>query len=121
MGPRPKNLLRQVSEWATQEEFLEIAIAVSEERNWIDGPICDSPRDLLEAHGLLADDSYHELDSTHPAVDNVVKILKECPSWGEFFGAVLASFHLFTKEDQETIRPAMMEVAKHIAENGCDH
>lgn len=116
------SLIRSCRKWAKGELFADICQLVAEESEFVDGQVCKTPNDLLNAFGLREEED-EEMNGTKGLDDIavIVKILKDRPSWGEFIGGVLASFGEWDRQVQHKILPQLKKTVHTAAENGVDH
>lgn len=112
-------IIRSCRKWAKGELFADICQLMVEEGEFVIGPQCKTPGDLLDAYGLREEGDYgvEKLDD----VAAIVKGLESSPSWGEFIGGVLASFGEWDIETQGKILPQLTLTVRYAAENGVDH
>jgi hypothetical protein len=102
--------------------------AVGSDPFHINGPSCKTPKELLEAYGILHDDDYgrsqredYKLDPTRDSPSLMVwLVLDKAKSWGEFLGGVIASWPLWTEDERDEVYPALMRGCQYAVEVGVD-
>lgn len=109
---------------------------LSDESEWVGSnithhdPTKRTCRDVLTQYGVYensdyprtpADPVYECVSANATNVQNMIAILKNHASWGEFLGGACESLPYLPQAEADEILPQLRETIKWASENGVDH
>lgn len=115
-----------MNEWMTLDELRHWSHLLETERDYMMNCAPGSfktPRELVVALVGTEDDDYenYQLTKNASGVEQVKDLLNNNSAWGEMVGAVVGSFHLWAKKDQQIIRASLTKALSDAATYGIDH